>query len=395
MTERELREALRRAGGSDPAARERAWRVVRAAYAEHVPARRRRPWGLAAAAALALAAGGVGAAAASAPDSGVGGWVRDVLGVGTDADRLPALGSLPGGGRLLAQAGGSTWLVSSDGSRRRLGSYAGASWSPRGRFVVAWRRGMLSAVTPEGDVRWSVSRPARIAVARWGPVDGFRVAYVAGSELRVVNGDGTGDRALAATLAGVAPAWRPGASRLLSFADRRGRVALVHVDSGERVWRTAPLDEPRALAWSSGGGRLLAAGSGGLVLLDARGRRLASRALPAGSVVSDPVWSPDGRHVAAVRRDERSGRSEVLLLDPSRGLRPTVLFAGPGRFGTPAWSPDGRTLLVPWPAADQWLYLRPSGDARVTAATAIAAQFSPGRAGPRFADAVSWCCARP
>ena len=392
MTERELRQALRRAGGDEPAARERAWRVVRAAYADHPPRRRRRSWPLAALAAAAVAAGGVGAAAASAPDSGVGSWVRDVLGVG-GREPLPALGSLPGGGRVLAQAGDSAWVVSSDGTRRRLGAYAGAAWSPRGRFVIAWRRGTLAAVAPDGGVRWSLSRPAPITAARWGPVDGFRVAYVTGAALRVVNGDGTGDRALAGTLPGVAPAWRPDASRLLAYADPRGRIQLVDVDTGARLWRGPRVGAPRSLVWSPGGRRLLVTTPRRLVLLDALGRRLASRALPAGTEVDGPAWSPDGRHVAVVRRDAANGSSEVQLLDPARGLRATVLFAGPGRFGTPAWSPDGRRLLVPWPAADQWLYLRPRDGDRVTAVAGIAAQFSPGAAGPQFADAVAWCCA--
>jgi hypothetical protein len=390
MTERELRGALRRAGGEDPEARERAWRVVRAAYAGQAPRRRRLPWGLAAVVAALLIAGGAGGVAAASSDDGVGGWVRDVLGVAS-GDAEPALGALPGGGRLLAQAGGSAWLVAADGSRRRLGDYAGATWSPHGRFVLAWGGGTVSALERDGDVRWSLTRPERITAARWGPVDGFRVAYVAGSDLRVVNGDGTGDRALASILPGVAPAWRPGASRWLAFADAQRRLKLLDVDTRRLAWRVALPAAPSALAWSPGGRRLLAVAGRRLLVYDLAGHRVATRELPAGTVVEDPAWSPDGRHIAAVRRDEATGRSEVLLLDGA--LRPTTLFAGPGRFGTPAWSPDGRRLLVPWPGADQWLYLRPGGD-RLTAVASIAAQFAPGTAGPAFADVVSWCCSR-
>ncbi|MEA2178278.1 MAG: hypothetical protein QOG77_1575 [Solirubrobacteraceae bacterium] len=390
MTERELRRALGRAAPEDPEARERAWRVVRAAYADHAPRRRRRPWGLAAVVAALVVAGGAGGVAAASSDGGVGGWVRDVLGVGT-REAEPALGALPGGGRLLAHAGGSAWIVAADGSRRRLGDYAGSSWSPHGRFVLAWRGGTVSALERDGDVRWSLTRPERVTAARWGPVDGFRVAYVAGSELRVVNGDGTGDRALASVLPGVAPAWRPGASRWLAFADGERRLKLLDVDTRQLAWRVALPAEPRALAWSPGGRRLLVVTGRRLLLYDARGRRVAARAVPGGTLVEDPAWSPDGRGIAAVRRDEATGRSEVLLLSPE--LRATTLFAGPGRFGTPAWSPDARRLLVPWPAADQWLYLRPGGD-RLQAVAHIAGQFAPGAAGPAFADTVSWCCSR-
>jgi hypothetical protein len=52
-----------------------------------------------------------------------------------------------------------------------------------------------------------------------------------------------------------------------------------------------------------------------------------------------------------------------------------------------AWSPNGRRLLVPWPDADQWLFLDADGG-RVAAIGNIARQFG-GRA-----RTVEWCCAR-
>ena len=48
---------------------------------------------------------------------------------------------------------------SADGAKRRLGDYAGAAWSPNGLFVVAWQGRELTALTPGGEVRWSLPGP--------------------------------------------------------------------------------------------------------------------------------------------------------------------------------------------------------------------------------------------
>jgi hypothetical protein len=391
MTERELRDALRRAAPDDDGARERSWRVVRAAYADARPRPHRRRWAplLVALALVPVAAGA--AAAASAPHSDVGRWVRGVLGVGERHAR-PVLGRVPGGGRLLVEAGGGAWVVAPDGAKRRLGAYAGTSWSPRGLFVVGWRGRELTALEPGGRVRWSLPAPAPIGAARWGPVDGYRVAYLAGAQLRIVNGNGTGDRPLAAARAGVAPEWRPDSTRTLAYVDAHERVNLVAIESGRRLWRSAPLEQPTTLAWSSRGDRLLVVTRRRLVVLGARGRRLASRALAPGVVVTGAQWRPRGAQIAIVRRDGARRRSELVLADADRGLAQHVVFGGPGRFGAPAWSPGATRVLVPWLDADQWLFLRP-GFRRLTAFANIAEQFAPGATAVASPQSVQWCCA--
>jgi Tol biopolymer transport system component len=402
MNEDELRDALRDAvpdGESD--ARRRAWQVVQAAAADVEPGPRRRRRGrlvlLAVLTAL-VPIGAAGGAAASAPDSAVGRWVRDVLGVGA-RDAQPALVRVPGGGRLLVQSGDGTWVVSADGARRRLGRYAGAAWSPNGLFVVAWQGRELTALTPGGEVRWSLARPARVSLARWAPVDGHRIAYLAGGELRVVYGDGTSDRRLAAQARrDVAAAWRPDTTHVLAYVDARDRITVVAADSRQRIWRSRPVADPVKLSWSPDGRRLLAVTRRALVVFDRAGRRMYSRPLPAGAVLQDAEWSPAGSEVAIVRRFAAAGRSEVLLLDPARGLRGRTLFGGPGRFAALAWSPGGERLLIGWREPDQWLFLRPIRPraGRVAAAVGnIARQFMPGATGAPFPRSVQWCCGPP
>ncbi len=52
-----------------------------------------------------------------------------------------------------------------------------------------------------------------------------------------------------------------------------------------------------------------------------------------------------------------------------------------------------RRLLLAWPDADQWLFLRPHGRERLMAVANVAQQFAPGGARRAFPHSVQWCCA--
>ena len=215
-------------------ARDRSWEVVRAAFGEREPAPRRRSWKPAVAIALAAAAV---AGLLSPPGRAVLNEIREVVGVEESA---PALFSLPAPGRLLVTADSGAWVVEEDGSKRRLGAYLEASWSPFGRFVVASRRNELVALTPEGDVRWSLARPD-VRFPRWGGTrTDTRIAYLSDGQLRVVGGDGKGDKLLDVNPAVAAPVWRGGQGHLLVYARRDGSVRAVDVDS------VKPVAVPRA-----------------------------------------------------------------------------------------------------------------------------------------------------
>ena len=210
-------------------ARERAWAVVQAAFAGREPEPRRRSWKPVAALVLAVV---VIAGLASPPGRAVLDDIREVVGVEQSA---PALFSLPAPGRLLVTADSGAWVVEEDGSKRLLGAYFEASWSPFGRFVVASRRNELVALTPEGDVRWSLARPD-VRFPRWGGTEtDTRIAYLSDGQLRVVGGDGKGDKLLDLNPAVAAPVWRHGPDHLLIYARRDGSVRAVDADSVKPV----------------------------------------------------------------------------------------------------------------------------------------------------------------
>ena len=231
-------------------AERRAWEVVRAAYAEREPLPRPRRL-LRPALALAVVAV-VAAAALSPPGRAVGDWIRDRVAGEPNAE--PALVRLPAPGMLLVSSERGAWVVRGDGSKRLLGAYGGASFSPRGLFVVATAGHRVVATELDGDPRWSLARPGRVGDARWAPTPGFRIAYREGETLRVVDGDGTGDLLLARDVAPVAPAWLPRANRtVLAYARADGVSRAVDVDSGEELFRTPGIPGIREILWTPEG----------------------------------------------------------------------------------------------------------------------------------------------
>ena len=354
--------------------RERSLRLLLTAYAERSPAAPRRSWKpvFALAAVALLAAGSL-----SPPGRAVLGDLREAVGV---QEAQPALFSLPTGGRLLVTGDSGAWVVEPDGSKRLLGPYRDAAWSPFGRYVAATRANELVAMTPAGDVRWSLARPSARS-PRWaGTATDTRIAFVTDSRLHVVAGNGRRDVDAAggpAPAAGVAPAWRPGREFELTYLDARHRVATFAVERPGTSWRSIVLPDARQLVWSPGGSRLLVVGRNRLVFLRGSDGRAAVRREPG---VTAAAWAAGGR-LAVVRT--AAGRSDVVVDG-------RVRLSTAGTLGAPLWSPDGRWLLVSLAEADQWIFIRAAGRQQIRAVANVSKQFR-SRAFPQVAG---WCCAR-
>jgi hypothetical protein len=400
VNDRRLRALLDAPAPGEEEASERAWLMVRRAHAAREPAPATRAMRRAFAGALALAAAAAAAVIAfTPPGDAFRGWVHDKV-VG-EPNAKPALVRLPSPGRLLVVSRRGPWVVQADGSKRRLGAYVSASWSPRGRFVVATRGPRLVALTPTGAVRWTLSRPAEVVDARWSPYPGYRIAYRVGSSVRVVAGDGTGDRLLARGVDAVAPAWQPRVFvHVLAYA-AAGRIHVVDTDLRRTiaVWKLARPGDVHQITWSPDGQLLAVRTVGGVQVYGQIGRvsLLGGTASPAGAVLvhvfkgsfAPVTFAPRGHVLAAAS----AGR--VLLLDPDSGSERRVLGAA-GRFAQTAWSPNGRWLLVTWPEADQWLFVRVAGTHRISAVSGIGREFDPGGRGPAaFPTLAGWCCAGP
>jgi hypothetical protein len=351
--ERELRARLQDARAPDEdgsAARVRPRVLAAHAAAAPAPAPSRRRPALAAAAVLAAV---VLAGTLTAPGQAVGDWLRDVVEPRPEREPArPASAGLPADGRVLAISAGGVTVVGDEIPSGRNGSFGGATWSPRGRFVAVTTPQALLAITPNGLQRWRVEPPARPRRPRWSP-DGFRLAYLAGPQLRVVVGDGTDDRLFYGHARDVPPAFRPTAGRTVAWVDDDGHVRLADVDRAVLEWRsTTPVPRgTHTLSWSADGARVLAAGRRSVTVYEpATG---ATRTTRTRTRVTAAAFPPTGTGPPALLQ-HRDGQSAIRLLGRSKPLIETS-----GRYRGLVWSPDGRWLLTRW--GSQWLLVRKDG----------------------------------
>jgi hypothetical protein len=340
---------------------ERTWELVRAAYAtrERLPRPHRRPRRtLMLAGAAAVVAAAFGAAGAAVVHSLQG-----------EQNTRTALSSLPGGGRLLLVSRSGAWIVHADGSKRRLGQYEDAVWSPHGKFVAATRGHELYALDPEGGVRWSLARRGHVRLPSWYSPSGYRIAYLAGAILHVVAGNGTGDRALADAVPAVRPAWRPGSQYELAFADGTG-VRVVETDANRLVWRRRLATTPTQLTWSADGTRLIVLAPSFVRVFDQRGRLVAQGESSDATTAAAAAFVGNSKRIAEIRVHVHGDRSDLFLLDEG-----TTLYDGVGRFSGLAWSPNGKWFVLGWPTANTLLFVPSTRPRKIVGFSGIAATF--------------------
>jgi hypothetical protein len=357
------------------AVRARTWSVVARAFDEREPSPRPSRWPRLATVAIAMAA--LGAAALSSPGQAVLDEVREVVGV---ERAQPALFSLPAPGRLLVSSDAGAWVVQQDGSKRLLGPYREASWSPFGRFVVAARENELVALEPEGGVRWTLARRG-VRSPRWtGSETDTRIAYVDRTGIRVVGGDGLGDRLLVRDARGPL-AWRPGSEFVLAYTTAR-QVRVLNATNGRLLWRARrPTGRVTAVEWSADGARVAVLSPHHLRVYDARGRLVDEESPAEGWPDVDVAFRPRTTELAVAR--VHGSQSSAYVLGGRRLANVT------GVVRELDWAPDGRWLVITWQTADQWILAR-AGGRNYRAVANVSEQFR----SHTFPRIEGWCCTR-
>jgi hypothetical protein len=100
----------------------------------------------------------------------------------------------------------------------------------------------------------------------------------------------------------------------------------------------------------------------------------------------DASFAPSKDAVAFVQRAR--GQSVLWFYPRLRpdGTAASRVFAGAGTFERVVWSPDGRWLLLGWPSADEWLFIRSAKVRKVIPVAGIGEAFG------AEAELAGWCC---
>lgn len=349
--EERTRRALAGLPGPSAEATERARRAALDALPEAVPRPRRRRRALLAvglAAALAIATAGIALATT--------GRLEVRVGSDTPSERVaaaPPVGRivLPEGvGGIAAIAGGRLWMASRTGFRVEGLAVTAAELSPNARYAAAGIGDSLVVLAPDGRRPWSLPVGGRVMAAAWRPNPlPTEIAYVVRRggrhELRLVEGDGDGDRLLDPSVAPVRPSWSSD-SRSLAYVTTSGRVRVRDVPGAagtvvsfpRRVSAVAYAPVGDALAWLERPGTVGVLGIG-------KGRDGAVPSGP-GTRLTALAWTSPGRLVT-VERSPATGLSRLRLSDAT-GSVPLV----PGgrawtreSIGPIAGTRDGRLIV--------------------------------------------------
>jgi TolB protein len=217
----------------------------------------------------------------------------------------------------------------------------------------------IGVVNPDGSGEVTLSSGHNDRFPAWSP-DGRRIAFTRGSNVMVMNADGSNQVLLTA---GGEPSWSPDGSRIAFESTRDDPLApeiySMNADGTDVVRLTTEPDVNDVFpAWSPDGTKIAfdstrGQGNGGpnIWVMHADGTNPVQISDGGGPSASDeaPKWSPDGTKIAFTSsRDAVDGAhgslggADVFVMNAGGGLATRLTFSGiEDEFGT--FSPDGTT----------------------------------------------------
>jgi Tol biopolymer transport system component len=231
---------------------------------------------------------------------------------------------------------------------------------PGDNGMIAYGEGKIETIPSTGGVGVPLegSQPGD-----YDPVyspDGSQIAFKRGSEIWVIDSDGTDERQVTSGPAWKEhPAWSPDGSMLVYERNEDLWITDLGTLDAHRITRSREVSESRP-SWSPDGSTIAYVRDARLqnrdiALMDPDGsnRRRLTKDHP--RTQTDPDWSPDGNRIVFTDSGTRDPPSLMSIRPNGRGLR--LIFNGKRRGAwEPTYSPDG-TQIAFWRFASEGTHI--------------------------------------
>ncbi len=241
----------------------------------------------------------------------------------------------PGAHGIALVSGGRLWLAAGGAKIEGLRASA-ADLSPHALYAAVGVGRSLVVTAPNGRRAWTLQTPGEVRAIAWSP-DALKIAYVTGSQLRLVEGDGDHDRLVDRGVRVVRPSWRAD-SLALAYVGGRGRAVVYDLSRlSHRVVRPtvpqfstpsfdcATIGPLSAVAFAPRGKAL--AGSSADAVVVAGKRRVFCSPYEAKVHPTALAWISPEELAVGERTDPPGTASRIWLvrLGPGRLLQPGIL----------------------------------------------------------------------
>ncbi|HEX8561300.1 MAG TPA: di-heme oxidoredictase family protein [Pyrinomonadaceae bacterium] len=217
------------------------------------------------------------------------------------------------------------------------------------RIAFVNHSNQISVMNVDGGENGAVGNSSAVGLYPCFSPDGMKIAFQSGSQIWVMNNDGTNKQQLTTAGQNLTPAWSPDGTKIAFTSTRTGSYQIFTMNpsgAGQTNISNSPSID-RTPAWSPDGAKIVLARATQVDLTTTKIWTMNANGSGQTQVTTGPgnderpTYSPDGMMIAF--STNRDGNYEIYKM-PAAGGVATRLTNNPASDRNPAWAPDNSAI---------------------------------------------------